>query len=66
MPTDGELDHEYLAELEMSGGEIKNAIIRAAYAAANSGDLLSMEQLFDAARREAASAGRLVREVFEK
>ncbi len=63
VPTGDALDYEFLAEsMELTGGEIKNAILRAAYAAACDGDLLSMRHLRDAARREATATGRLVRD----
>lgn len=62
VPTSGEIHYPSLAKVELSGGEIKNAIIRAAYTAANRDTLLDMDFLFDAARREASATGRLVRD----
>lgn len=59
--TSEEIDFEWLADLELSGGEIKNAIMLGAYRAAYEGDLLNSEYLYDAGQREAAAAGRIIR-----
>ncbi len=62
VPVAEEIDFEFLSTMELSGGEIKNAVLRAAYAAAERNALLNLDFLLDAARAEAASAGRLVRD----
>lgn len=55
------IDYEWLSELEMSGGEIKNAVLTAAFTAATNGVLLSSEILYDAGVSEASAAGRVMR-----
>jgi hypothetical protein len=62
IPTAEPLDYEFLGGLELSGGEIKNAILRAAYAAACDDDLIRMRHLVESARREATASGRLIRD----
>jgi len=62
IPTAEEIDYELLAEVELSGGSIKNAILRAAYDAAQAGSLLKTDHLIDAAYQEAATAGKLIRQ----
>jgi SpoVK/Ycf46/Vps4 family AAA+-type ATPase len=64
VPTAEAIDYEALAMMELSGGEIKNAVLRAAYAAAQRAALIDMDYLFDAGRAEAAASGRLVRDVW--
>lgn len=62
-PTSDDIDFKYLGkELELTGGGIKTAVIRAAYLALKAGDPLSMEHLLEAGYRELASAGKLVRQ----
>jgi len=65
IPTEEELDFEALGEVEMSGGSIKNAILRAAYGCAHDGRTLHTDALLEAAWREAAASGRLVRQDVE-
>ncbi len=55
------LDYEWLGELEMSGGEIKNAVLAGAFRAATMGKLLDTEFLYDAGVTEATAAGRVLR-----
>jgi len=55
------IDFEHLASVTLSGGEIKNALLRASYQAAVRGTLLTTDGLIRAAEVEAAAAGRLVR-----
>ncbi|MCB9735253.1 MAG: ATP-binding protein [Deltaproteobacteria bacterium] len=55
------IDYELLADIELAGGEIKNAILLGAYAAACAGERLTTARLLTAAEREAAATGRLVR-----
>jgi hypothetical protein len=63
VPTDEPIDHYMLAEgIELAGGGIKNAVLRAAYHAASQGRRLNNDDLFDAARAEASAEGRLVRD----
>ncbi len=61
-PLSKDIDFEELGEyFELSGGHIKNAIIRAGYEALERGSSLDMEALMAAAEREATTTGRLVR-----
>ncbi len=55
------IDYEWLSELEMSGGEIKNAVLTAAFIAATQGELLNSEILYNAGVAEAVAAGRVLR-----
>lgn len=59
--TSEPIDYEWLSELEMSGGEIKNAVLTAAFQAATRGVLLNSEILYDAGVSEASAAGRVMR-----
>ncbi|MDX9724616.1 MAG: ATP-binding protein [Myxococcota bacterium] len=61
VPTAEPIDYEGLSDMELTGGEIKNAVMHAAYTAARQGKLIDMEILFDAAYRSAAESGRLIR-----
>ena len=61
-PLDEGIDHELLGRcFELSGGSIKNAVLRAAYRAAATGTLITMRHLDDAAKRECQAAGKLYR-----
>ena len=61
-PLAPDIDHDLLGEcFELSGGSIKNAVLRAAYRAAATGGLISMQHLDDAAKRECQAAGKLYR-----
>ncbi|MDX9719882.1 MAG: ATP-binding protein [Myxococcota bacterium] len=62
VPTAEHIDYEALAELEVSGGEIKNAVMHAAYDAARQGKLLDNQVLMEAAYRSVSESGRLIRE----
>jgi SpoVK/Ycf46/Vps4 family AAA+-type ATPase len=56
----GEIDFEHLGKtFELSGGHIKNAILRASYAAAAAKRSLDTALLADAAEKECAAAGKL-------
>ncbi len=55
------IDYEWLSELEMSGGEIKNAVLTAAFNAATQGVLLDSAILYNAGVAEASAAGRVMR-----
>ena len=59
IPTAETIDYDRLARLDLAGGEIKNAVLRAAYAAAREGGALRMRHLQDAAAHEAAATGRV-------
>jgi len=62
-PQQEELKLRYLAEdYELTGGQIQNAVIRAAVWATENGDKLSYELLNRAAEREYKDVGRVVRE----
>lgn len=62
-PLSPEIDWEELGwRYELSGGHIKNALLRAAYRACSEGAPIGFEHLCDAARRESAACGKLVRE----
>jgi SpoVK/Ycf46/Vps4 family AAA+-type ATPase len=61
-PVQEALDFELLGRsYELSGGSIKNAVLRAAYRAASHRMPLSMTLLDDAAKRECQAAGKLYR-----
>ena len=56
----GEIDYARLGKtFELSGGHIKNAILRAAYTAAQRGIAIDQRLLADAAEHECAAAGKL-------
>lgn len=61
-PIDTDIDWDLVGEsFELSGGNIKNAILRAAYRAARDGRRIGMDHLVDAAEAECRHAGRLFR-----
>lgn len=61
-PLADDLDFETLGDCyELSGGSIKNAVLRAAYRAAATRTQITMALLDDAARRECQAAGKLYR-----
>ncbi|MCB9785584.1 MAG: AAA family ATPase [Deltaproteobacteria bacterium] len=61
-PLGDDLDYDLLGDCyELSGGSIKNAVLRAAYRAAATRQQISMALLDDAARRECQAAGKLYR-----
>jgi len=61
-PLDTELDFDLLGKcFELSGGSIKNAVLRSAYRAAAKSTPLSMDLFEDAAKRECQAAGKLFR-----
>jgi len=59
VPTGERIDYERLAKLDLSGGEIKNSVLRAAYAAAREQTEIRMRHLTAAAAEEAATSGRV-------
>ncbi|MDX9721508.1 MAG: AAA family ATPase [Myxococcota bacterium] len=64
-PVDDDIDWEFLAEqFELTGGQIKNAIIRAAYRCSAAGHGITQDSLELAAQQQAAAAGRLARDDF--
>ncbi len=59
-PLAGDVDYAKLGKtFDLSGGHIKNAVMRAAYMAAQSGGHISHALLADAAEKECAAAGKL-------
>ncbi|MBA2660704.1 MAG: ATP-binding protein [Bradymonadaceae bacterium] len=52
VPCDGALDFEALARVALTGGQIKNAVVKAAFRAARRGELLSTNVLLAAAQDE--------------
>lgn len=61
-PIGDDVEYDLLGKsFELSGGSIKNAVLRAAYRAAALESRLSMELFEDAARRECQAAGKLFR-----
>ena len=59
-----DVDFDRLAEdFELSGGNIKNAILRAAYRAAAAQEAITMEHIQDAAEQECRNAGKIFRSV---
>lgn len=63
-PLEDDLDFGYLADtFELTGGQIKNAIVRAAYRSVKDGTQLTLAQLEDAARQQSKEAGKLTRVV---
>jgi ATPase family protein associated with various cellular activities (AAA)/winged helix domain-containing protein len=57
VPTEG-LDFERLAELVLTGGSIRNVVLRAAYLAAEQDGPVRMAQMLEAARAEYEKLGR--------
>ncbi len=63
-PLEDDMDFELLGEsFELSGGSIKNAVLRAAYRAAAQHMPLGMDLFEEAAKRECQAAGKLFRVV---
>jgi SpoVK/Ycf46/Vps4 family AAA+-type ATPase len=58
-PTAGKIDFHKLARYELSGGFIRNVVLRAAYLAAREGKPIAMDQLERAARSEYNDRGSL-------
>ncbi|MSP60320.1 MAG: AAA family ATPase [Myxococcales bacterium] len=59
-PVAGDVDYPKLGKtFDLSGGHIKNAVMRAAYLAAQSNVAISQALLAEAAERECAAAGKL-------
>ena len=56
-----DVDYQLLAELELTGGEIKNAILLGCYQAAGEQALVGTKHLYHASVREATATGRVVR-----
>jgi SpoVK/Ycf46/Vps4 family AAA+-type ATPase len=60
-PREEEIDFEFLAkQFRLSGGNIKNIVLGAAFLAASNGRRIGMEQLIKAARREHQKMGRVL------
>lgn len=63
VPRADDLDWHYLAErFEITGGNIRNIIVTAAYLAASNGQVVTMEHMLHGTRRELQKMGRLVNE----
>ena len=61
-PVTTDLDYDLLGEcFDLSGGSIKNAVLRSAYRAAATNKPISMDLFEDAAKRECQAAGKLFR-----
>lgn len=61
-PTTDNIDFDALGEVfTLSGGHIRNAVLRASFLAATNGGPIDQENLFDAAVAEAREMGQLVR-----
>jgi AAA+ superfamily predicted ATPase len=61
-PLADDIDFEALGrEFEMSGGHVRNAVMRAAFMAATGGGAIGHTELFEAGLAEAREMGRLVR-----
>ncbi|WP_435158787.1 AAA family ATPase [Haladaptatus sp. DFWS20] len=56
-----ELDVEFLVSLELTGGNIKNIALTAAFMAAEDDEAVGMQQVIRAVRREYQKAGKLIR-----
>ncbi|MDT3435985.1 ATP-binding protein [Haloarcula sp. 1CSR25-25] len=54
----GDLDYDYLARLDFTGGNIRNIALSAAFFAADEGTTVEMEQVVRAAKRECQKIGR--------
>ena len=65
-PISGKIDFGYLAHAyELTGGQIKNAVIRAAYRCYANGHGLDQQNLHISARQQATAAGRLAAHIDE-
>lgn len=63
VPRDPDIDWQYLARrFKLAGGNIRNIIVGATYLAATNGQVVKMEHLLHAMRRELQKMGRLVDE----
>ena len=61
-PVEEEIDFEYLGEaFELTGGQIKNAVIRSAYRACSTNQVLTQDLLVAGALQQAKDAGKLTR-----
>ena len=63
-PVAADINYPKLGKtFDLSGGHIKNAVMRAAYMAAQAGSSITMALLADAAEKECAAAGKLFQHV---
>jgi len=61
--VEDDIAYDYLGEeFEMAGGHIKNAVLRAAFYAAEDDNVIKMEHLYQAALQEAREMGMVVRD----
>lgn len=66
-PIDPDIDWDRVGRsFQLAGGNIKNALLRAAYRAARDGTRITMDHLIDAAEAECRHAGRLFRGLREE
>jgi AAA+ superfamily predicted ATPase len=64
--SEADIDFEFLGEhFEMSGGNIRNAVLRAAFAAAEEDGIITHDRLYLAGRAEAREMGMVVRDYEE-
>ena len=56
----GDLDWAFLAEFELTGGNVKNAALAAAFLAADEGEAVEMHHVVRAVHRELEKTGRLI------
>jgi SpoVK/Ycf46/Vps4 family AAA+-type ATPase len=63
VPRSPDLDFELLARrFKLTGGNIRNIIVSAAYLAASDGEVVTMDHILHGTRRELQKMGRLVNE----
>jgi len=63
LPRQADLDLERLARrFNLAGGNIRNIIVNAAYLAAGDGQIVTMQHLLHATKREMQKMGRMIRE----
>ena len=61
VPVDGELDFDFLAgAFELSGSNIKNSVLHAAFLAAASGEAVSMRHVIAGVRNEFEKSGKIL------
>jgi SpoVK/Ycf46/Vps4 family AAA+-type ATPase len=63
-PVKGDIDFDYLAQrFNLSGGNIRNVVLNAAFLAAEGGSAIGMEHLIRATRREYEKIGRICTDI---
>ncbi|MFM8530973.1 MAG: ATP-binding protein, partial [Ilumatobacteraceae bacterium] len=61
--TNGEVSHDELADIPMSGGNVRNIAVAAVFLAAAEGEVVGREHLRIALRRELRKLGRLAEDL---